>query len=140
MLRKTLTAAAFGAAFLPASMALAGEMHEVTILDNDFMPPLVYAQPGDKIRFVNDDEGIHKVLAEDESWESPILLPNTYYEIVVTPAMDLNYELDEDLFVELEIEGGGNEGTVEGNSGNDSGTSNDSEGEVTFEELELNNG
>ena len=49
MLRKTVTFAAMAAA-LSAGAATAAT-HEVNIFDNDLMPPVVYAAPGDTVRF-----------------------------------------------------------------------------------------
>lgn len=138
MLRTHMTMAALFAA-LSAGSAMASETHEVTIHDNDFMPPLVFAAPGDVIRFINDDEGDHQVSAADDSWETLVLAPDTYIDVTVTPEMILDYQLDETLFLEAQEEVGTETDVTEGGEESGTAVTDESEGEVTFEELDLSN-
>jgi len=98
MLRNTVTYAALGLA-LSAGAAMA-ETHEVTIFDNDLMPPVVYAQPGDRVRFINDDLGTHVVWSTDDSWTTGYIDSGIGVEFTVTETMSLEYKLDEAYFLD----------------------------------------
>ncbi|SIO32678.1 cupredoxin domain-containing protein [Vannielia litorea] len=103
MLRKTVTFAAL-AAVLSAGSAMADEtVHEVNIFDNDLMPPVVLAQPGDKVRFNNDDLGVHVVWSTDMTWSTGPIPAGVAVEFTVTPSMSLEYQLDETFFIDYSV-------------------------------------
>ena len=92
MLRKSLVSLTL-AGFMSAGATTAfGEIHVVTIYDNHFMPPLVYANPGDTIRFLNDDTVARTALAKDESWSTDSLAPSGSFDVQVASGMDLTFE------------------------------------------------
>lgn len=111
MLRKTVSLAAL-AAVLSTSAATAAELQEVTIFDNDLMPPIVFAQPGDTVRFINQDEGSHKVWSTDNTWSTGEIPANTAVEFTVTEWMSLEYKLDEAYF--LDYSGGDSQDPFDG--------------------------
>ncbi|MFY0635507.1 MAG: hypothetical protein JXQ91_16975 [Vannielia sp.] len=96
MLRRTVTYAAIAAA-LSAGSAVA-ETHEVTIFDNDLMPPVVLAEPGDFVQFTNDDGGAHVVWSQDGSWSTGPIPAGVAVVFMVHEWMSLEYKLDEDMF------------------------------------------
>ena len=126
---------------MSASAGFAGStVHEVTIYDNDLMPPLVFAQPGDTIRFINEDDGQHQIMAEDGSWDTAVMDTNTYVEVKITPGKTLGYALNPD-YVEVEETNGEDENDVsEGGTTGETEVTDQTEGEVTFDEVDLSNG
>ena len=71
-------AVAIGATSGPRSAAspatdTAAQANTVTITDNRFQPPVVRVELGTTVTWVNEDDSAHNVVAEDGSWESPIL-------------------------------------------------------------------
>ncbi|MGR3796121.1 cupredoxin domain-containing protein [Vannielia sp. SX4] len=141
MLRKTVTYAALAAA-LSAGSAATAEVHEVTIFDNDLMPPVVYAEPGDYVQFTNDDEGSHVVWSQDETWSTGPIPAGVAVVFMVHEWMSLEYKLDEDQFEDYS-EGEGDDpfdGVIE--EGIDIADTNANgefdEGEIYFEAAENN--
>lgn len=61
---------AFAAAAGMTATAAWAVDHQVLIVDGAYFPPLVYADPGDRLVFVNASSGVHIVQASDESWTS----------------------------------------------------------------------
>ncbi|MBS8227672.1 cupredoxin domain-containing protein [Vannielia litorea] len=104
MLRKTVTFAALAAALSAGASTAA--THEVNILDNDLMPPVVYATPGDTVRFTNDDGGAHVVWSTDMSWSTGEIPAGVAVEFTVTDSMSLEYTLDENYFLDYSQEAG----------------------------------
>ncbi len=90
MLTKTIVSAALVGIFA-AGAAFAEEI-EVSIYDNDFMPPLIYAHPGDTIIFLNEDEVTRQATADDDSWTTGPIAPSETAELPVTSAMALNFK------------------------------------------------
>ena len=45
----------------------------VIIRDDRFQPPVIRVEPGATVTWVNRDDEAHNVVAEDGSWESPVL-------------------------------------------------------------------
>lgn len=139
MLRNITTYAAL-AAVLSAGTAVAAT-HEITILDNDLMPPIVFAEPGDTIRFVNEDAGTHEVRSNDASWTTQEIEAGVAVEFTVTPEMSLEYTLNESYFLDYssDISDDVFEGVIEDgfdlSDGNQNGELD--EGEITFEAVEI---
>lgn len=141
MLRTTVTFAALAAA-LSAGAATAAT-HEVNIFDNDLMPPVVLAEPGDTVRFNNDDQGNHVVWSTDMSWSTGEIPAGVAVEFVVTDTMSLEYTLDESYFIDYSLEDGGDDpfdGVIE--EGIDISDTNANgeldEGEIYFESASSN--
>ncbi len=44
--------------------------HEIIIIDGAYFPPLIYAQVGDRLIFVNSSSGVHVVEGPEETWTS----------------------------------------------------------------------
>ena len=138
MLRNTVTFAALAAAL--SAGAASAEIHEVTIFDNDLMPPIVQAEPGDWVRFVNQDEAAHVVWSQDDTWSTGAIPSNVAVQFIVHEWMNLEYELDEEYFQDYS-EGEGDDpfdGVLE--EGIDIADSNQNgemdEGEIYFEAAE----
>jgi len=123
MLRKTLSTLAFAGALSVGTGALGAEIHVVTIYDNDFMPPLVFAQPGDTIRFINDDLVPREAVASDFSWSTGAILPGESYELSI-------YEDTQLLYASADVNDGASEDA-------DAGSEELPDGAVTFEEPPL---
>ncbi len=135
MLRNTVTFAALAAA-LSAGSAMA-ETHEVTIIDNDLMPPVVLAEPGDKVRFTNEDEGAHVVWSTDMSWSTGEIPAGVAVEFTVNSGMSLEYTLDDAYFLDYS-EGEGSDpfqGVIEAgiDISDTNGNGELDEGEISFE-------
>ncbi|WP_166418851.1 cupredoxin domain-containing protein [Cochlodiniinecator piscidefendens] len=67
--------------------------HEVNIVGNDFMPPLVYSEPGDALRFVNDDAVSRTVSASDNTWSTGPIGPGDTVILPITEGMTMSYIL-----------------------------------------------
>lgn len=116
MLRKTLTYAALAAVLsVGSATSQVLKIHEVTIFDNDLMPPIVFAEPGDWVRFVNNDEAAHVVWSQNESWSTGEIPPNVAVQFMVQEWMDLSYKLDSAYFQDYSQGTGSDpyDGTVE---------------------------
>lgn len=67
------------AAFAWLAGSAVAEVHEVLIVEGAYFPPLVHAQIGDSVLFINETGGVHVVQATDESWTSgPISVDGTF--------------------------------------------------------------
>ncbi|MDF1728168.1 MAG: hypothetical protein P1U53_10520 [Sulfitobacter sp.] len=73
MLARTFRAIAASATLLCLATAASATEHEVLIVDGAYFPPLVYAELGDTVTFINDSSDNHEVQASDESWTSGII-------------------------------------------------------------------
>lgn len=119
--RKSLLALT-AAVSLMGTAALALD-HEVVIIDGAYFPPLVHAEPGDRLIFINNSSGTHVVQASDESWTSgPIAINGTF---------TLTLEEDTPLMFNASVE-------TEGNGEEDGDIFLEQIGEITYEPVPIN--
>lgn len=108
--------------------------HEVTIFDNDFMPPVVLATPGDQIVFYNTDEWSHQIDAIDASWTTGIISADGSATVLVTNGHTQEYQLDDTLFPLEDAVDETEEDVTEAGLIFEEAEGNADEGEVTFED------
>ena len=56
----------------------------ITIKGGVFFPPVMLTEPGEKVRFINNDETTHDATADDGSWTTGPIEPGADVEIIVT--------------------------------------------------------
>ncbi|XDA97213.1 hypothetical protein AB1M95_13970 [Sulfitobacter sp. LCG007] len=71
--------------------------HVVIILTGGYFPEVVYARPGDTIRFVNESGREHVVTAYAPGWTTGIIEPGQEMVVPVTITMEGDYFGDSEL-------------------------------------------
>ncbi|SFE83056.1 cupredoxin domain-containing protein [Roseivivax sediminis] len=90
-MRRTMMAAIAAALWLTAG-AVRAEEHEVVILGDGFFPGVVYAVPGDTVRFVNAGDGEAAATATDETWSTGVMPPAGEVMIEVVAGMSKPFD------------------------------------------------
>lgn len=84
-----------GAATLVGLALLSGPAlavdHEIIIIDGAYFPPIVFAEHGDNLVFINESSGVHKIVAANGGWETGSIPVDGTYSLALEPGMDLSY-------------------------------------------------
>ncbi|NNE52736.1 MAG: hypothetical protein HKN30_10075 [Sulfitobacter sp.] len=80
---------------LLAGPALAVD-HEVLIVDGAYFPPLIYADIGDHLMFVNSSSDAHEVQAVDASWTSGTIPVDGSFSLEITDETVLTFNATAD--------------------------------------------
>ncbi len=91
MLVKLTISAVLAGALTAGAAAAAGITHEVSIYDNDFMPPLIYAEPGDTVLILNEDDVVRQATANDDAWTTGPLQPGQSYTVTLDNTTQLHF-------------------------------------------------
>jgi plastocyanin len=97
---------------------LADDEHEVLIIDGAYFPPLIYADIGDKLIFVNSSSDVHTVQAPEEEWTSGPIPIDGSFTLVLAAETPLTFEASTE---------------TEGSSAEDGDVILEQIGEITFE-------
>jgi plastocyanin len=65
--------------------------HEVIIVDGAYFPPLIYAQVGDRLVFVNLSSGVHTVQSPAEEWTSGAIPINGTFTLTLAAETPLSF-------------------------------------------------
>jgi len=91
MLVKTAVSFALAGVFAAGAAFADSTSHEVSIYDNDFMPPLIYAEPGDTMTILNEDDVVRQATAKNGAWTTGPLAPGESFTIALSPTMQLAF-------------------------------------------------
>ncbi len=87
--RAGVCALAAAATFLSTSAQ--ADNVSVLIVDGAYFPPLIFANPGDNIIFVNKSQAAHVVSGPDGTWTSGDISPEDSYVLNLTQSTPLTY-------------------------------------------------
>jgi len=78
---------------LCAVSSASAEEYDIQIEEGAFYPDITYLIPGDSVKFVNNNGGSVKVLANESKWDSGELGVGDSYLLDVGPDTELNFSL-----------------------------------------------
>lgn len=84
------------AAFACLAAPVLAEEHEILIVEGAYFPPLIYAEVGDTLLFVNETSGVHIVQASDETWTSGPISVNGTFSLTLTNETQLYFNASVD--------------------------------------------
>lgn len=78
--------------FVTGATSASAEIHEVMILDAAFFPAMLFVEPGDELRFVNDADAARTITGPEDTWTSDAIPVGGSFSYMISESSPPNFQ------------------------------------------------